>query len=108
MQETAQTRTTRLIAELWYKHRPQIAERLALLEAAAAAAQSGTLTELQRTEAESMSHKLAGSLGMFGYAGGTTLARSLEDEFGRERPDPDVLSRLVTELRTLLFPPADS
>jgi HPt (histidine-containing phosphotransfer) domain-containing protein len=108
MQETAQARTLSLIAELWRKNQPQILERIALLEAAAASAQSGTLTDAQRTEAESMSHKLAGSLGMFGYPTGTTIARALEDQFHLNRPDPMVLDSLIKDLRAALFPPTDS
>jgi HPt (histidine-containing phosphotransfer) domain-containing protein len=108
MAENAQTRTKSLIADLWRKNQPQILDRIALLEAAAAAAQSGTLSEAERTEAESMAHKLAGSLGMFGYPTGTTLARALEDEFGLDSPDPAVLSTLTRNLRTTLFPPAES
>jgi HPt (histidine-containing phosphotransfer) domain-containing protein len=108
MQELPETRTARLIADLWRKNQPQILNRISLLEAAAAAAHSGTLTDVQRAEAESMAHKLAGSLGMFGYPAGTTLARGLEDEFHLDSPDPAVLNTLTRELRTLLFPPTDS
>lgn len=95
-----------LIAELWRKNQPQILERIALLEDATAAACSGTLTEVQRTEAESMSHKLAGSLGMFGFPAGTTIARALEDEFHAICPSPSQLGRLTSELRAALYAPA--
>jgi HPt (histidine-containing phosphotransfer) domain-containing protein len=108
MPESAQSRTRTLIAELWRKNQPQILERIAQLEAAAAAAKAGTLSRAQRTEAESTSHKLAGSLGMFGYPQGTTLARALEDEYHLDAPDPLVLNTVIAELRALLFPPTDS
>jgi HPt (histidine-containing phosphotransfer) domain-containing protein len=107
MEETAQSRTTQLIAELWRKNQPQILERIALLESAAAAARSGTLTDGQRTEAESMSHKLAGSLGMFGFPAGTTIARALEDEFHADTPDPVLLNTLTSTLRSTLYPPQE-
>ena len=104
MHETADSRTIQLIAELWRKNQPQILDRLALLDAAAAAAQSAALLDSQRFEAESMSHKLAGSLGMFGFPVGTTIARALEDEFHKDHPDAALLKRLTQDLRTLLFP----
>ncbi len=103
-EETAQSRTTRLIAELWRKNQPQILERIDVLESAAAAADSGTLSDVQRMEAESLAHKLAGSLGMFGFPAGTTLARALEDEFHHETPSPDILNTLTRDLRAELFP----
>jgi HPt (histidine-containing phosphotransfer) domain-containing protein len=104
MPETPESRTRTLIAELWRKNQPQILERIALLEAAASGARAGTLTGAQRTEAESTSHKLAGSLGMFGYPDGTTLARALEDEFHLSSPDPVALNILLRDLRAMLFP----
>lgn len=108
MQETAQSRTNKLIADLWRKNQPQIEERIALLKTAAAAAQAGTLTTEQRTEAESMSHKLAGSLGMFGFPAGTTVARSLEEEFHRDAPNPSTLMTLTAELRATLVVATDN
>ena len=108
MPENAQTRTTQLIADLWRKNEPQILARLALLEDATAAADAGVLSDPQRTEAESLSHKLAGSLGMFGFPAGTTIARALEDEFHLDAPDPAVLKTLTYRLRTTLFPSTDN
>ncbi len=108
MQETAQTQTRKLIAEIWRKNQPQILDRLALLEAAAVAAQSGTLTDAQRADAEGMAHKLAGSLGMFGFPGGTTVARALEEELHLDSPDAAVLNALTRELRGTLFPSTGS
>jgi HPt (histidine-containing phosphotransfer) domain-containing protein len=104
MQEDAQTRTARLIADLWRKNQPQIRERIASLETTAAAAANGSLTPAQRNDAQSLSHKLAGSLGMFGYPEGTRIARALEDAFHVERPDPVLLAALVRDLRATLFP----
>jgi HPt (histidine-containing phosphotransfer) domain-containing protein len=108
MQEPSPSRTAKLIAELWRKNQPQILDRLAQLDSAAAAAQAGTLTEAQRDGAEGMAHKLAGSLGMFGYPAGTNIARALEDEFHRDSPDAAVLKTLTRELRDTLFPSTDS
>lgn len=73
--------TRKLLAGLWEKNLPVLRERLTQLEAAAEAAAAGTLSAEQRREAGSTAHKLAGSLGMFGYPRGTELARALEQSF---------------------------
>ena len=51
-----------------------------------------------------MSHKLAGSLGMFGFPKGTVIARALEDEFHQDSPDPALLSDLTRDLRHTPLP----
>ena len=104
MPETADSSTARAIANLWTKNQPLILERLAQLDAAAAAATSGTLIEPIRAEAESNAHKLSGSLGMFGFHHGTELARELEELLQSASPDPSHLTQLATALRKTLFP----
>ena len=80
-----------------------IRERLELLERAADGAQGSLLTASLRSDAVMTAHKLAGSLGMFGYHEGTRLARELELIFdcpgvpGRTR-----LPTLLLELRRAL------
>lgn len=63
---------------MWTQFRPQMEERARALEAAAAALAAGSLSEDQRRAAEKTAHTLAGSLGTFGLAEGTTLAREAE------------------------------
>ena len=104
MSDSPADQTKKLIAELWERNQPLILERLDLLDAAAAAAQSGSLPEEQRAEAESVAHKLSGSLGMFGYQGGTSIAQVLEAELQSQSPDGSKLSALARELRDSLFP----
>lgn len=90
----------KLLAGLWEKNLPVLRERLALLEAAVHAAQAGTLTPEQGHEAASTAHKLAGSLGMFGYPKGTELARVLEQRFvAEEKMQVRGLSTTVAALR---------
>jgi len=62
---------------MWSRFLPQIEERLAVLDAAAAAAGNG-LTPDQLSQAREAAHKLAGVLGTFGLASGTVLARQIE------------------------------
>jgi HPt (histidine-containing phosphotransfer) domain-containing protein len=106
MNETnhAREKTAALLAALWVKIRPMVEERLALLDAAAAAAASGALGETQRTEACGAAHKLAGSLGMYGYDEGTAVARKIEVLLGEAVPDAARLQALNGELRRAVFP----
>jgi HPt (histidine-containing phosphotransfer) domain-containing protein len=101
----AQDKTAALLAKLWVKIQPLVEERLATLDQAAAAAAVGALSEDLRREAAGNAHKLAGSLGMYGYDEGTRVARELELLLGEANPDPARLSSLIAELRSAVFPP---
>jgi len=63
---------------LWLKFLPEIRERVATLEAAAAAVTAKTLNESRREAAQAAAHKLAGVLGTFNLTRGTDAARELE------------------------------
>jgi len=105
---TANPETTRqLLARLWERSLPVVRERLDVLDSAAAAAGNSALTNDLRTYAIAEAHKLAGSLGMFGYSEGTDLARQIETLLETEAaPPPDHLATLAANLRTTLFPSA--
>jgi len=91
---------------LWMQFLPQIEERVAILEAAAAALAAGTLGSDASQEAASAAHKLAGVLGTFGLGDGTTLAREAEIFFaGSPQPGPAVAQRqaaIAAQLRAML------
>jgi HPt (histidine-containing phosphotransfer) domain-containing protein len=70
--------TRKLLATLWERNRPLILERIDELDRAANSAATASLTADDLRSAHSTAHKLAGSLGMFGYPEGTELARSIE------------------------------
>lgn len=92
--------TEALLAELWERNLHIVKERLLTLDRAAAMASAGSLTEDAREEALNISHKLAGSLGMFGYHRGTEIARELELLFRTLPPaSPDRITPLTMELR---------
>jgi HPt (histidine-containing phosphotransfer) domain-containing protein len=97
-------KTAALLAKLWVKIQPTVEERLATLDKAAAAAGRGTLGEDLRAEAAGNAHKLAGSLGMYGYDEGTRVARELEVLLGGAAPDAVRLTALIVELRGAVFP----
>ncbi len=66
------------IAETWERFKGRIFERVETLEAAAAAAAQDALTPQARQNAVQAAHKLAGTLGTFGFHEGTRLAREIE------------------------------
>ncbi len=78
--------TRKLLAALWERNLPVLRERFAQLELAAAAARAGTMTQPQRDGAIATAHKLAGSLGMFGYPEGTECARRIEQQLEASGP----------------------
>ena len=95
--------TAELLSRLWRQNLPLLRHRVDSLDAAAAQALAGDLTDEARTQASDIAHKLAGSLGMFGYPAGTDVARKMELLLESEAPvDPSVFARLVAELRTAL------
>jgi|SRR5271156_476137 len=93
------TEMARMISSLWRRNQPQVEKRLHLLESAAAANRHGEMGEELRNEAREIAHKLAGSLGMFGFPAGSEIARQLELLFERGDPEPEQLLQLTAQLR---------
>jgi hypothetical protein len=92
-----------ILAQLWRKNLPTIRERLDLMDRFGAAAALGTLDEPTRLEALGIAHKLAGSLGMYGYPQGTEVASKMERIL--KSPTPETLATLrtlATDLRKSL------
>ena len=83
-----------ILARLWRKNLPTIRERLDLMDKFGAAAASLTLDEPTRIEALGIAHKLAGSLGMYGYQQGTEVASKIERIL--KSPTPETLATLQT------------
>src|SRR5664279_3346759 len=101
----ADDKTASLLAALWLRDLPLVEGRLALLDRAAAAIAAGRLTEELREEASHTAHKLAGSLGMYGYDEGTRIAREIEVLLaGDATRDAARYSNLVAELRRAVLP----
>ena len=100
MADTPQLRISAGLAAIWQRQQPQVLERLAQLEAAAANPRSEALQK----EAAATAHKLAGMLGMFGFAHGTDIARELEQHLESAIPDADTLIDLTRRLREAVFP----
>jgi len=94
------------IDRLWVKFLPDIRERVAILESAAAAVTQEKLTAPHREQAQAAAHKLAGVLGTFSLTRGTVLARELEMTYSRESsPEPDSgaqLTAIAAEIRAIV------
>jgi HPt (histidine-containing phosphotransfer) domain-containing protein len=97
-------KTASLLAAIWQRNRALVEERLALLDRAASAAVAGALSDSLRQEAGGTAHKLAGSLGMYGYDEGTHIARQMEVLLGESAPDAARLGDLVVALRRAILP----
>jgi HPt (histidine-containing phosphotransfer) domain-containing protein len=104
---TPAAKTAQLLAVLWERNRPVVEERLAILESAISAlvATESLAPEIQ-VDAANVAHKLAGTLGMFGYPRGTELARMIEEVLELQDAltpaDANQLQAWVVELRAVL------
>ena len=67
-----------LRAEVWLRTKEVTLARITVLEEALSALVRGILTAEQRTAAAGEAHKLAGSLGTFGFLEAGQLAREME------------------------------
>lgn len=89
------------------RYKNTFAERVVLLEQAEQALRTATLSETLQQNASNEAHKLAGTLGSFGYATGSKVARSLEHLLNQpltpaEAPE---LTALITDLKQALVQP---
>jgi chemotaxis protein histidine kinase CheA len=92
-----------LLVQLWRKNLPTIRERLDLLDRFGSIASTGQLDEATRIEALNIAHKLAGSLGMYGYQQGTEVASKMERILKSPTPETlTTLSALAVDLRNSL------
>lgn len=98
----AEIATANLLADLWRKHRHTNVERVGELEEAALALLAGELTDSQRERALSAAHKLAGSLGSFGFQAGTDAAREAERLLESCDADGRQLAELVVGLQSIV------
>ncbi len=91
---------------LWVKFLPEVRERVATLEAAAAAVTAKMLNDSGREAAQAAAHKLAGVLGTFNLTRGTDVARELELVFSSNSASSassgNHLASLAVELRAMI------
>ncbi|MBE7182373.1 MAG: Hpt domain-containing protein [Terriglobus roseus] len=92
------------IAAIWQRQVPQTRERLHVLRKAAdTLSETRTIEPGLRAQALDIAHKLAGSLGTFGYSEATDHARLVERELDHTGlPQPERLEQHVTALEASL------
>lgn len=98
MSDSAASQLSEAMNRLWQKFLPQMEERVATLQSAAARLARGeALSGQELSHASAEAHKLAGVLGTFGLKEGTELARQVEVLFeGSLLADPAAMARLTS------------
>lgn len=108
--KATQQKIEEAVSELWKRFKEPSKKRVAAIERALAALQEGKLTEELRNSAISEAHKLAGSLGTYGFPLGSKLARNIEQimtKAGLSQEQVPHLCQLVESLHSQLeSPPA--
>ncbi len=98
-----QERIESLRARIWRETREITFSRISALEQSSTALVIGLLTAEQRIDAAGEAHKLAGSLGTFGFLEGFRLARAMERILKRKTKlnanDGKQLKQLLVQLR---------
>nr|WP_277884329.1 response regulator [Nostoc parmelioides] len=88
------------------RYKDTFAQRVTLLERAEQALHTGQLLDELRQQASNEAHKLAGTLGSFGYETGSKLARAIEHLLIRDKnlalEDAVQLSELIRQLKEAL------
>jgi diguanylate cyclase (GGDEF)-like protein len=101
---------TSAVAAVWLKYRDQVLARVDVLESAALGLLEGRLDRDDRRAAEREAHKLAGSVGTFGFAEGSRLAREAETMLAGPTPPGQAealrLADLAVAIRRELTAPA--
>ena len=90
------------LAALWRRHRATNIERVVLLERAAVAVLLDQLDEALRAEAETAAHKLAGSLGTFGFPAGSSAALQAETLLRGPCRDGRLLAEIAAGIRHVI------
>ena len=87
------------LAMLWGRHRTDIMERISLLELKTADVLREVIDEEGIVEGSDAAHKLAGSLGTFGFVAASRAALEAESLFRESTIDGRLLAETVTNLR---------
>jgi HPt (histidine-containing phosphotransfer) domain-containing protein len=90
-----------LLAGLWEQRRPNVMERVEFLAELAASADGGLSADV-REKGRQEAHKLAGSLGSFGFPTASDHARIVERELMDDAPDASLLRDEVATMKAEL------
>ncbi|MBE9046864.1 response regulator [Pleurocapsales cyanobacterium LEGE 10410] len=92
--------TTKALTAVWHKFEGINSDRLEILERANLAWQENTLEGNLLQQAQRTAHKLAGGLGIFGFAEGSNLAREIEQLLKIQATSEPVKAKQFNELLT--------
>ncbi len=97
-----QTEASTAIAAVWQQYKAQIISRIEALEQAIRHLAAGQLTDEHQQKAQQAVHSLVGTLGTFGFAEGSRLARELENHWRQTTPLESNQSKLFEMLASAL------
>ena len=109
-QATAADQARQAAIDLWQQFQQPCMERLSVIDQAVLALRDGSWSEEIRAAAEHAAHKLAGSLGMFGFPEGSNLGREIEGWLQTADPKTEftTLETLVNQLHEVMEGPPSS
>ena len=93
------------IARAWLTFKDVTLQRLAILENLTTALAEDKVSQELQTEAKSSAHKLAGSLGSFGFPEGSKIAKQIENLLENsliDRADSQQITKLIASLNNQL------
>ncbi|MDZ4875022.1 MAG: Regulator of RpoS [Chroococcidiopsis cubana SAG 39.79] len=96
--EQTRQQTLTALAGVWERFQGRVNEQVMLLEQATTQILPAQLTTEQRHHAEQAAHTLAGSLGTFGFATGSQLARKIERSLRAKKPMSQTETKHLREL----------
>ncbi|AFZ34853.1 multi-component transcriptional regulator, winged helix family [Stanieria cyanosphaera PCC 7437] len=100
--QAQKTRHLEALTKAWQQFKPNMLERLAAINAVKDALITNSLTTQLQQQARASAHKLAGSLGSFGFPEGSKIAKVLEqlliDELASNGDKIEQLSQLLADL----------
>ncbi len=93
-----------MMRELWERFKDSFDEQIAVLDQLIASLEGGRLTDDLQHTAKQTAHKLVGSLGVYGFPQGSTIARKIEDflqpsELQLQAAEISQIAQLVTALK---------
>ncbi|WP_019499108.1 response regulator [Pseudanabaena sp. PCC 6802] len=104
--ESAEQRMMAKVAQIWQANRLNSVAYVTLLEQSANSLALGNFANEQVQEAAQVAHKLAGSLGMFGFQDGSGLAKQIEQLLqtpdSLDRQQIEQISNFVSEIRHVI------
>jgi diguanylate cyclase (GGDEF)-like protein len=104
--ESAEQRIMEKVVQIWQSNRLHSIGYVTLLEQSKNSLALGNFSNSQAQEAAKAAHKLAGSLGMFGFQDGSRLAREVEKLLqmpdSLDRQQIDQMGDLVSEIRHVI------